>query len=35
MRCRFDEGDTYFNALGKQWTEGTRQVFSGLPKLDW
>ena len=35
MRRRFDEGDVYFSALGKQWTEGTRQVFSGLPELDW
>jgi putative proteasome-type protease len=35
MRRRFDQGDAYFSALGKQWTEGTRQVFSGLPKLDW
>jgi len=35
MRCRFDEGDAYFSALGKQWTEGTRQVFSRLPNLDW
>jgi putative proteasome-type protease len=35
MRRRFDEGDAYFNALGKQWTEGTRQVFSRLPNLDW
>jgi len=35
MRRRFDEGDTYFLALGRQWTEGTRQVFSELPKLDW
>jgi putative proteasome-type protease len=35
MRRRFDEGDEYFSALGKQWTEGTRQVFSVLPKLDW
>jgi putative proteasome-type protease len=35
MRRRFDEGDAYFNALGKQWTEGTRQVFSRLPDLDW
>jgi putative proteasome-type protease len=34
MRRRFDEGDGYFNALGKQWTEGTRQVFSRLPNLD-
>ena len=35
MRRRFDEGDPYFSALGKQWTEGTRQVFSRLPELDW
>jgi putative proteasome-type protease len=35
MRRRFDEGDAYFSALGKQWTEGTREVFSRLPDLDW
>ena len=35
MRRRFDEDDAYFSTLGKQWTEGTRQVFSCLPKLDW
>jgi putative proteasome-type protease len=35
MRRRFDEGDVYFRALGNQWTEGIRQVFSGLPELDW
>jgi len=35
MRRRFDEGDAYFSTLGKQWTEGTRQVFSRLPDLDW
>jgi putative proteasome-type protease len=35
MRRRFDEGDGYFSALGRQWTEGTRQVFSQLPNLDW
>ena len=35
MRRRFDEGDAYFSVLGKQWTEGTRQVFSQLPNLDW
>jgi putative proteasome-type protease len=35
MRRRFDEGDAYFCALGKQWTEGTRQVFARLPKLQW
>ena len=34
MRRRFDEGDAYFTQLGKEWTEGTRQVFSRLPNLD-
>jgi putative proteasome-type protease len=34
MRRRFDEGDAYFSSLGKQWTEGTRQVFSRLLNLD-
>jgi len=34
MRRRFDEGDAYFTELGKEWTEGTRQVFSWLPNLD-
>jgi putative proteasome-type protease len=35
MRRRFDKGDAYFSELGRQWTEGTRQVFSRLPNLDW
>lgn len=35
MHRRFDEGDAYFSSLGKQWTEGTRQVFTRLPNLDW
>ncbi len=35
MRRRFDEGDTFFRTLGRLWTEGTQQVFSRLPKLDW
>ena len=35
MRRRFDEEDAYFIALSKQWSEGTRQVFSRLPDLDW
>jgi len=34
MHRRFDEGDAYFTALAKEWTEGTRQVFSRLPNLD-
>jgi putative proteasome-type protease len=35
MRRRFDNGDAYFSELGKQMTEGIRQVFSKLPNLDW
>lgn len=35
MRRRFDEGDAYFTALSRQWSEGVRQVFSRLPNLDW
>lgn len=35
MRRRFDEGDPYFTALSRQWSEGVRQVFSRLPNLDW
>ncbi|WP_251827726.1 peptidase [Methylovulum psychrotolerans] len=35
MRRRFEVGDDYFSTLGKQWTEGTREVFNRLPNLDW
>jgi putative proteasome-type protease len=35
MRRRFDEGDTYFTALSRQWSEGVRQVFSELPEFCW
>ena len=35
MRRRFDDGDSYFTALGYQWSEGTRQVFRQLPELIW
>lgn len=35
MRRRFEPGDAYFDTLSRQWTEGTRQVFSQLPELDW
>jgi putative proteasome-type protease len=28
MRRRFEMGDEYFSALGKQWTEGTRARYS-------
>jgi putative proteasome-type protease len=33
LRRRFDEGDTYFAALGKQWRDGVRHVFSQLPDM--
>jgi putative proteasome-type protease len=35
MRRRFEEGDSYFTALSKEWSEGTRQVFRHLPDLHW
>ena len=35
MRRRFDEGDAYFTALSRDWSEGTRQVFRRLPDLRW
>jgi putative proteasome-type protease len=34
-RRRFDQGDPYFNALSKQWSEGVRAVFKQLPELQW
>ena len=34
-RRRFDEGDLYFSELGREWGEGTRQVFRRLPDLAW
>jgi len=34
-RRRFDEGDAYFTALSRDWSEGTRQVFRHLPELRW
>jgi putative proteasome-type protease len=34
-RRRFEDGDTYFTALSREWGEGTRQVFRQLPELDW
>ena len=33
-RC-FDEGDSYFTALSREWSEGTRKVFRHLPELQW
>jgi len=35
MRRRFDEGDPYFQALSREWSEGTRRVFRSLPELAW
>jgi putative proteasome-type protease len=35
MRRRFDDEDAYFKALSREWSEGTRQVFSRLPDLRW
>ncbi len=35
MRRRFEDGNAYFTALSKDWSEGTRQVFRRLPDLQW
>ena len=35
MRRRFDQGDPYFAALSKEWSEGVRTVFRQLPELEW
>jgi putative proteasome-type protease len=35
MRRRFDDGDSYFGTLSRQWSEGVRKVFSQLPALSW
>jgi putative proteasome-type protease len=34
-RRRFDQGDKYFTALSKDWSEGVRTVFKQLPELEW
>ncbi|HWZ91903.1 MAG TPA: hypothetical protein VNW92_23730 [Polyangiaceae bacterium] len=34
-RRRFDEGDPDFAALSKDWSEGVRTVFRGLPDVKW
>jgi len=34
-RRRFESGDAYFTELGRQWSEGTREVFRRLPDLEW
>jgi putative proteasome-type protease len=35
MRRRFDQGDPYFTALSKEWSEGVRSAFRHLPVLEW
>jgi putative proteasome-type protease len=35
MRRRLDQGDAYFTALSKDWSEGVRAVFKQLPNLEW
>jgi putative proteasome-type protease len=35
MQRRFQPGDSYFNELGRQWSEDTRQAFGRLPDLPW
>lgn len=34
-RRRLDDGDAYFNALSRDWSDGTKQVFRMLPELLW
>jgi putative proteasome-type protease len=34
-RRRFDQGDKYFTALSKNWSEGVKTVFKQLPELEW
>ena len=34
-RRRFEQDDPYFNALGKEWSEGVRTVFGHLPEPKW
>jgi putative proteasome-type protease len=35
MRRRLDQGDGYFTALSKEWSQGVRKVFRELPELPW
>ena len=35
MRRRFDQGDPYFSALSKEWSEGVRAAFKELPDPLW
>ncbi len=34
-RRRFEEGDPYFAALSKKWSEGVRAAFKELPEPQW
>ncbi|MGD0674093.1 MAG: peptidase [Polyangiaceae bacterium] len=34
-RRRFAQGDAYFSALSKDWSDGVRNVFKQLPDLTW
>jgi putative proteasome-type protease len=34
-RRRFEQGDPYFGALAKAWSEGVRSVFRQLPEIKW
>ena len=33
VRRRFEQGDVYFSALSKEWSEGVRAVFRRLPAV--
>jgi putative proteasome-type protease len=35
LRRRFVDGDDYFTALSREWSEGTREVFRKLPEVRW
>ena len=34
-RRRFEQGDPYFGALSKKWSEGVRAAFKELPDPEW
>ena len=34
-RRRFDDGDAYFSAISREWSEGLRQAFRQLPEIAW
>ena len=34
-RRRFEQGDPYFGALSKKWSEGVRAAFKELPEPQW